>query len=48
VLSTPFGWVWFGAWVTLVCGVVLGLVSAKVTQVITPRPRAQAQTAEAA
>jgi hypothetical protein len=42
VLSTPFGWVWLGAWATLVCGVVLGIVSAKVTQVLTPRPRAQA------
>ncbi len=39
VLSTPFGWVWFSAAVTLVIGVVLGIVSAKITGVLTPRPR---------
>jgi uncharacterized protein DUF1097 len=43
VLSTPFGWVWLGAWVTLVCGVVLGIISAKVAAVVTPKPRAAAE-----
>ncbi|MBY0397015.1 MAG: DUF1097 domain-containing protein [Thermoleophilia bacterium] len=45
VLSTPFVWVWFSAAVTLICGVVLGIISAKVTAAITPRPRsAEAST----
>ena len=47
VLSTPFAWVWFSALVSLIAGVVLGIISAKVAQAITPRPRAAAQTAEA-
>jgi hypothetical protein len=34
--------VWFGAWVTLACGVVLGIISAKVAAVLTPKPRAEA------
>lgn len=45
VLSTPFQWVWLSVFVTLICGAVLGLVSAKVTQVVTPRPRAEAAEA---
>lgn len=45
VLSTPFQWVWLSAFVTLVIGAALGLVSAKVTQVVTPRPRAEAAEA---
>jgi hypothetical protein len=40
VISTPWGWVWFDVLVTLVCGVVLGLVSAKVTAAVTPKPKA--------
>ncbi|MGD9696223.1 MAG: DUF1097 domain-containing protein [Thermoleophilia bacterium] len=40
VLSTPFGWVWFSAAVTLVIGAALGLLSAKLTAAITPRPKA--------
>src|SRR5262245_26047857 len=43
LISTPWGWVWFNTWVTLVCGVVLGIISAKVAALITPRPRAAAQ-----
>jgi hypothetical protein len=39
VLSTPFGWVWLSALATLVCGVILGIVSAKITAALTPRPR---------
>jgi hypothetical protein len=45
LLSTPWGWVWFNTWVTLVCGVVLGIISAKVAALLTPRPRASAQEA---
>ena len=45
VLSTPFGWVWFSAAVTLVCGVVLGIISSKVAAVLTPKPKAAAQAA---
>ena len=40
LLSTPWGWVWFNTWVTLVCGVILGIVSAKITAAVTPKPRA--------
>jgi hypothetical protein len=40
VLSLPFGWVFISAWATLVCGVVLGIVSAKVTAAVTPKPAA--------
>jgi hypothetical protein len=40
LISTPWAWVWFSTWVTLVCGVVLGIISAKVTAAITPKPKA--------
>ena len=40
VLSTPFGWVWFSALVSLICGVILGIASAKITALVTPRPKA--------
>jgi hypothetical protein len=45
LLSTPWQWVWFSTWVTLVCGCVLGIISAKVAAVITPKPRATAEAA---
>jgi hypothetical protein len=45
LLSTPWPWVWFSVFVTLVCGVILGLVSAKITAAVTPKPKAT--TAEA-
>lgn len=45
LLSTPWAWVWFNTWVTLVCGIILGIVSAKVAAVITPKPRAAAEAA---
>ncbi|MEW6583669.1 MAG: DUF1097 family protein [Actinomycetota bacterium] len=45
VLSTPFGWVWLSAGVTLICGAVLGIISSKVASVITPKPRATTQAA---
>lgn len=40
VLSTPWGWVWFDTFVTLVCGLILGILSAKITAAITPKPKA--------
>jgi len=40
LISTPWPWVWFDIFVTLVIGVVLGIVSAKVAAAITPKPRA--------
>jgi len=40
LLSTTFGWVWFDTLVTLLCGCILGLVSAKVAALITPKPKA--------
>lgn len=40
VLSLPYGWVFLSAWVTLVAGVVLGIISAKVTAAVTPKPAA--------
>jgi uncharacterized protein DUF1097 len=45
VISTPWGWVWFNTWVTLVCGCVLGIVSAKLAAFLTPKPKAAAETA---
>ena len=44
-LSTPWPWVWFNVFVTLVCGVILGIVSAKITAAITPKPKAAAEAA---
>lgn len=40
ILSLPYGWVWISALATLVVGAVLGLISAKVTAAVTPKPRA--------
>ncbi len=45
LLSTPWQWVWFSTFVTLVCGVILGWLMAKVTALITPKPRAAAEAA---
>jgi hypothetical protein len=45
LISTPWPWVWFSVFVTLVCGIILGLVSAKITAAVTPKPKAA--TAEA-
>jgi hypothetical protein len=45
LISTPWGWVWFNVFVTLVCGIILGIASAKITAAITPKPKAA--TAEA-
>lgn len=40
VISTPWTYVWLNTLVTLVCGCILGIVSAKVAAAITPKPRA--------
>ena len=45
LLSTPWPWVWFSTWVTLVCGVILGILSAKIAAVLTPKPRAAPEAA---
>ena len=45
LLSTPWGWVWFDTWVTLVCGCILGIISAKLAAVLTPKPKAAAEAA---
>ena len=39
LISTTFSWVWFDTLVTLLCGCVLGIVSAKVAALITPKPK---------
>lgn len=36
VISTPWTWVWIDVTVSLLCGCVLGLISVKVTALITP------------
>ncbi len=40
VISTPWAWVWFSVFVTLVCGCILGIASAKITAAVTPKPKA--------
>jgi hypothetical protein len=45
VISTPWGWVWFNVLVTLICGVVLGILSAKIAAALTPKPKAAAAEA---
>jgi hypothetical protein len=39
LISTPWPWVWFNTWVTLICGLVLGIVSAKIAAAVTPKPK---------
>ncbi len=45
LISTPWAWVWFSTLVTLVCGIILGIASAKITAAITPKPKAAAAEA---
>lgn len=45
VISTPWAWVWFDTWISLVCGTILGIVSAKLAGVLTPKPKAAAEAA---
>jgi hypothetical protein len=39
LINTPWAWVWFNTFVTLICGLVLGIVSGKVAAAITPKPK---------
>jgi len=39
LISTPWAWVWFDSFVTLVIGVILGIVSGKLAAVLTPKPK---------
>ena len=43
LLSTPWVWVWFSSFITLVCGCILGIVSGKITAAITPKPKVAAE-----
>jgi hypothetical protein len=45
LLSTPWYWVWFSTWVTLVCGCILGIVTSKIVAAVTPKPKAAAAEA---
>ena len=45
LLSTPWYWVWFSSWITLVIGTCLGIITAKITAAITPKPKAAAAEA---
>jgi Protein of unknown function (DUF1097) len=45
LLSTPWQWVWFDSFVTLVCGIILGWLMAKGAALLTPKPRAAAEAA---
>ncbi len=40
VLSTTWGWVFFNSLVTLICGAILGILSAKLAAALTPKPAA--------
>ena len=39
LVSTPWAWVWFDTFVTLVCGLILGIVSGKLAALLTPKPK---------
>ncbi|MDA2953776.1 MAG: DUF1097 family protein [Actinomycetota bacterium] len=39
LISTPWAWVWFNTFVTLVIGIVLGLLSGKLAALLTPKPK---------
>ena len=45
VISTPWAWVWFNTLITLVCGCILGILSAKLAAALTPKPKAAAEAA---
>ncbi len=45
VLSTPFTYVWLNTLVSLVCGVILGILSAKLAGALTPKPKAVPEAA---
>ncbi|MEO2139198.1 MAG: hypothetical protein ABGX91_03030 [Thermoleophilia bacterium] len=39
LISTPWAWVWFNTLVTLIVGVILGIVSGKLAALLTPKPK---------
>ena len=39
LISTPWAWVWFDTLVTLIVGVILGIVSGKLAALLTPKPK---------
>lgn len=39
LVSTPWAWVWFNTLVTLIVGVILGIVSGKLAALLTPKPK---------
>ncbi len=39
LISTPWAWVWFDTFVTLICGLILGLISGKLAALLTPKPK---------
>ncbi len=39
LISTPWAWVWFSTFVTLVIGIILGLVSGKLAALLTPKAK---------
>ena len=45
VLSVPWAMVWLDTLVTLVCGCILGILSAKLAGALTPKPKAAAEAA---
>ena len=45
VISTPWAMVWLDTLVTLVCGCILGILSAKLAGALTPKPKAAAAEA---
>jgi hypothetical protein len=45
VLSTPYTWVWISVTAALLCGCVLGIVSVKITELVTPKSDRAAEAA---
>ena len=45
VISTPWAMVWLNTLVTLACGCILGILSAKLAAALTPKPKAAAEAA---
>ncbi len=39
LISTPWAWVWFNTFVTLVCGLILGIASGKLAALLTPKAK---------
>ncbi len=39
LISTPWAWVWFSTFVTLVCGIILGIASGKLAALLTPKAK---------